>query len=306
LEEIGTLERYAQPALKRGLWCYVARAEKHSGTQSEAFREALELATRFEGLNRNNVGFTLNFISEVYDIVPFESWDALQQSGSLDSDPEFARKLAKQMASRDPKRALDTLLEDEHPHAVQIESAFSEWLKLDVTAASAWYEGELPQLPPTVRDGASSAFVSNAVAHAELDTARQWADQIQDAQLKKKAEGQVWQAELGQVREEARQAPQQTIEAIVSGESQHATYWLETVMGEWMTKNAANATEWFETNRGALTPEQREPLTMAYARKAIKDGDLDTAAQWASQVSTDKNRERITKLLAEARQKGAP
>jgi hypothetical protein len=55
-----------------------------------------------------------------------------------------------------------------------------------------------------------------------------------------------------------------------------------------------------------MTAEQRGHIAMAYARKAIKDGDLDTAAQWAQQVATDKNRERLDKLLAEAREKASP
>jgi hypothetical protein len=187
-----------------------------------------------------------------------------------------------------------------------VETALVTWLHADTRAASNWFAANQGTLSQGSRDTIASAFATFGATMGEIDTSWDWVGQIQDPEIKRRAEGRVWQAEQSQVQREARENPQATVDAIVSGESPHATYWIETAMTEWVARDAAGAQEWYDENRRSLTPEQNEPVALAYARRAIAEADLNAATQWAQHVISERHRAQIEAELAAAAAAASP
>lgn len=76
-----------------------------------------------------------------------------------------------------------------------LEQAMNVWIKNDPKAAKMWSDGNWNNLPPDKRQFVAAAYASSASGSADLATARQWAEFIQDAQTRKRIDGEIAKAE---------------------------------------------------------------------------------------------------------------
>lgn len=143
------------------------------------------------------------------------------------------------------------------------------------------------------RDSFASAFSIVAAKKYEFDSAWEWAEEIEDPVLQREAEGKISDMEKKVVAAQVRNSPSDFIGAIVSGDSNHGDYWIETAFSEWNTRSPELAAQWYEENRSALTPDQNQHFARVYADQAIDVGDMNLAREWLGQVTEDKFRREI-------------
>lgn len=131
---------------------------------------------------------------------PNERWELIQKampSRSLiiddDDGDNLGEALIDQMVTSDAPKALGSLLKNSDYRSVN--HAITQWTHSDPGGAGKWYESNASQLTPDQNNAVSSAFASTALRSAEFDTARTWAEKIQDAKSKEDLLGKIAEAE---------------------------------------------------------------------------------------------------------------
>ena len=194
------------------------------------------------------------------------------------------------MAAKDAPNALKSVLGSaEFPGQTELLSiAMSTYLQMNDVEARLWFENNKESLQPAQLDGFEASFARFASMKKNFADAWKQTEGIDNPELKRKIEGDIWQNERKSVIAEVGKDPQAFIEKITAGNSQHAPYWIETAIEQWVARDGDGAWTWYEDNRSSLTPEQNEAVALAYARQALKTGQPETAAEWAKHVVTPK------------------
>lgn len=143
-------------------------------------------------------------------------------------------------------------------------------------------------------------LAQNELQSDNITKAWDHANHINDPEIRKKVEGQIWSKERDMVRKAVNQSPQQAITDLVSGKTPHKDYWLEEAMDTWMAKDFDKAEKWYQGNWQSLPAEKSQYMAASFARRAIKSGDLDLARQWATYIRDQKTKTRIERELQNA------
>jgi hypothetical protein len=179
-------------------------------------------------------------------------------------------------------------------------NGISKWINNDINGVVFWYQNGESDLSTDIDNLVVMGFSQVSVSKGEFDLAWDWVEKIEIPEVRKKAEGQVWKAEKRVVDQASRQNPVSLVEAIVSGASIHAEYWIKDVYQEWTTTSPDAAASWYEENRQTLTPEQNQHVARVYAEQAIESGDLDLAKQWAGEVIEEKFTKKLQEKISAA------
>ena len=210
----------------------------------------------------------------------------------------------------DPRKAMETIqtsITGAAPGSsgALVYSAVEQWMKYDLNAALAWYS-KCDSYGPEIKSYAARPFFEKAIDAGDLNSAREWLNEINEPTLKKNAEGKLWSKERDLVVREVASDPTATLQAIISGSSQHADYWMEEAMSTWLTKDPAKAEDWYNKNWNSLPKGKAQYLAAAYANQALKQGDPATAGQWAALIQDPKTKQRVEAAISKAGAGGKP
>ncbi len=266
---------------------------KTSEEISAAFTQAFDLP-----LSKEAARITLLKLSELF---PFDSWDELS-SGDVELSSAARQQIIARMFYKDPHKAVEKISSAKNGEA-DFNPAFKQWLEIDSAKPIEWLQSHATTLTESQKAHAAIGIARFSASQGDLDVAKQWVAQITDSELRRKAEGQVWTMERDIVRRKVSSNPQAAIQAMISDETQHAPYWIETAMNQWVSKDRDAAWSWYQANARTLTPQQNEAVALSYARQALKNGQADVAAQWAAQVVTTKFKDKITAEIDSVAQK---
>ena len=171
----------------------------------------------------------LDVLHEISKSIPFRLYEALltAEPGAKIPDSVF-----QEMSKKNPKRTLEIALGDGDSRIadMSIKDALFNFGLADVEKSLDWFRNHETELSGAKRDQGAQGLSLLAVRHAEFDTAWEWTGEIADAELRRKAEGEVWASEKKVVEIATTRDPQKFLESVVSGQSVHADYWIQTGM----------------------------------------------------------------------------
>jgi hypothetical protein len=238
---------------------------------------------------------------------PFESWKIISsmEGGILGEKYDEIKGVSiEKMFISSPSDALLQVIDEDHLVDGVTSDLFvngiSKWINNDINGVVFWYQNGESDLSTDIDNLVVMGFSQVSVSKGEFDLAWDWVEKIEIPEVRKKAEGQVWKAEKRVVDQASRQNPVSLVEAIVSGASIHAEYWIKDVYQEWTTTSPDAAASWYEENRQTLTPEQNQHVARVYAEQAIESGDLDLAKQWAGEVIEEKFTKKLQEKISAA------
>ncbi|WP_367873963.1 hypothetical protein [Luteolibacter sp. Populi] len=250
------------------------------------------------------------FLAQAADVVPFECWKTLTENyeGMSDRGARTGRlqALTEQMFAEDPHQALAAIegLRGKGEFPLLLREGAVSWAHSDINAVEAWFTDGGNGLAKNEADQVAHGVSRFLAEEARPAEGWKWVGKIADPETRRKAEGQVWQREKEMVSNEAGNNPQQLVESIMSGSSQHAAYWIEIGMNEWVAQDPEAARKWYEAKGPSLTPQQNEAVALSYARLALADGQVEEAARWAGQVVTPKLKNKIESEIKKAGEEG--
>ncbi|QTN32414.1 hypothetical protein HZ994_08755 [Akkermansiaceae bacterium] len=297
------LDADSLPILLNGLGMRIQALVTKGEDVSGELDGALQIAKACDSALGGEGHMVSDLLLKVAEDAPFEVWAILNSDESKTEDSRMLVDVAGLMAKVDPARAMSIVIDSRKPEG--IERVFVRWLQFDPKAAELWYQIHLKEFSQPTKDELVSGFAKVSIRTKNLEDARKWAESIVDASARKQIEGEIWTAERDTLRKEASTDPAGTVQAIVSGESNYADYWLEEAMVTWVSKDFNKAQEWYQENWKSLPAEKSQYVAAAFATQAMGQGDTATARQWASYIRNTKTKQRIEAAIAKAeRQNG--
>lgn len=240
-----------------------------------------------------------NFLLDVYESRPNE---VLAYCHSPDLSPEIKKEIAEKclllMVSRNSGDAMNqalTIYKDKSygVSASSIGLLIREYLNIDYNAGQAWIAANASGLDQESNDAVSRSLVDYSLKRKELSEARKWLDKIVNSNDRAAAEGRIWTQERDNLRTEVKSNPTQTLQAILSGQSNYGDYWIEEAMSTWISKDFDKAQSWYQENWNKLPANKSQFLAAAFANQATGQGDTATARQWAAYIQDPKTKQRI-------------
>lgn len=209
--------------------------------------------------------------------------------------------LLRKMSRSDPQGSLDLVLSNPSIlEKVNIHDSFLMYAYADGSGAIDWLNENEDIIPPVQLDQAKAALGTFSLQRGEFDTAWEWSKEINDPELRKTVEGQIWGKEKKVIESSVKTDPQGAMNSIVSGDSGHSEYWIKNAFERWSSVDSGKAAAWYDENRKTLTPSQNQHVARVYAEQAIESGDFDTANQWLGHVNEEKFREALVKQIQAA------
>jgi hypothetical protein len=188
---IDELEKFSRSQLKSHTLSAIFAGELYGANkdkQSILLDRAMKL--RKEGILSHTA------ISEVIDAAnafnPFEKWSYLSSSlketnGGRDS-MTIREKLVKSMIYADSNKAMQQLsMRHDEQGMVDFSKGLREWISIDSTAAANWFKNNSSSFTTAQKTGASLAFFKAALDYQELESAKLWAESVEDAKLRETA-----------------------------------------------------------------------------------------------------------------------
>jgi hypothetical protein len=306
------------------------------GTSGAPQNAAMLLKEAFgdsEGYHEN----AKRFLSLASGIDSFQAWNDLSSFVlsddviARDSLPRFFSA----MAELDRSKALSTLLELSRTSPDSLtpalfDSVFSRSFEADASQAEQWLAEHEYSLPLAVRMRARGRLIAHHVAAGndavlkeylgsisepaerdqaaataarsfpkdKFDSARKWMEQIADPEIRRSVEGHVWEAERSVLRQKVSKSPEESIQDIILGRSDHGDYWLEEAMATWVSKDFDQAVAWHGKNWNSLPAAKAQYVAAAFAKHALQQQDVETARQWAALIQDPKTKARIDEMVA--------
>ncbi len=214
------------------------------------------------------------------------------------------KMLISELTKRNPEGVMNVLIKGNE--VGDIRYAVSKWAEVDYSQAYDWFSNHEQTMAPKVADSMLATFVENQLKTSSIEDAQVTIGRIQDANIRKTAEGQVWSAERDALRKDVGNDPSGAIQGIVSGQSKYADYWLEEAMGTWVAKDFDKAQAWYQQNWKSLPASKSQYVAAAFANQATQQGDVGTARQWAALIQDAKTRDRINAGIAKAEAQPKP
>lgn len=225
-----------------------------------------------------------------------------KEEGFSDAGKKFADTLLASLVLDDPVRVLEGWLaisknaEDQRSGEV----AFSAWVRQDSRAAADWYASVKDSMSAVQRANFSAVLGVQASRNENFAEAWSWVERIEDPEIKKRSEGQVWEAERDSLRKATMRDPAGTLEGLVSGESTYTEYWLEEAMSTWVARDFDQAVAWNERNWNSMPTSKSQYVAAAFANYSLNHRDLDAARQWSALIQDEKTKARIDAAIAKA------
>ena len=132
-----------------------------------------------------------------------------------------------------------------------------------------------------------------SIQNSDFEGAKEALERIENAEVKQKIAGQLWNAENRAVGKLASKAPRATVLDMVNGASEFEVHYLPTALNAWIKKDGEAAALWVEREGVNLPPETRQFVAIAYAREAASQGDITLADQWAELIVDEDRRARV-------------
>ncbi len=119
---------------------------------------------------------------------PFQKWEYIESILNPKTNQFLTRTKSKaisEMVTSDSSAAIVLFKDAENPG--NFYQAISTWIDLDSTQSVDWYTNNRKSLKIPMQSAAASAFFKKALISGELDSAENWAQEIQDPKQKKAA-----------------------------------------------------------------------------------------------------------------------
>jgi hypothetical protein len=298
LDRFKSLGTSGKDMLVSGLSCKVSAVRYRNGNVAQAFRDVMQITKELDSDGTMGTSLTRDLIAGVSHESPFEVWDVLHSPGEPEMDTSLQVLVANRMASSDVSKAMSMVVEN--GSVAGTGPVFAYWLQFDPKEASAWFDSHNKNLSAGMRDQISGTFANDSVGNGKVTQAWEYTNQINDPEQRRITEGQVWSAERNIVRREANANPEEAIQSMLYGVSEHADYWLQKALTTWIAKNPDMAEEWQRTHLNTLPKGKAQYVAAAYANEAIKQGDAATARQWAGLIQNPKTKLRIETAIQKA------
>lgn len=221
-----------------------------------------------------------HFLDEVYP----NTAERLARPGSGDGYLLTTTKgVAMNWGGAAPQAALAWFQQKGRPeNLVAMQNVILGWWRKDAKAAAAYVSAHLA----TEGERQTAGIMAALMADQNPPVALQWAKWIGDERLRHKTERQiadVW------VRQDPQAASQWAVS--LSGEEREAI--ITIVAAEWGHASPAVAAKWIDSLKGAA----RDAAISGYA-SVLSARDHKTALEWAFKIKDEKEKERLTRAIA--------
>jgi hypothetical protein len=273
---------------------------------SKKTREILSVITALSSKGAITANQTMKLITTVSENQPFIIWEELSSGAGSDFSKLCApiiTEVVRNMAMNSPEKTLDALNASTSLPIAVYSATMEMWLGRDSIAALSWCKNNITTMKPEVGDSIESTLVRFHIGNGDLEGARQYVQKIDDSDLRRSAEGQVWSFERDALRREVHKDPAGTIQSIVTGQSKYGDYWIEEAMITWVAKDFDSAQDWYRKNWNLMPANKSQYIAAAFAKQATGQGDVATAREWAAHIQDPKTKQRIETGIAEAESK---
>jgi len=297
-----TLSQPEIDAIAAGLAMKIGTTTK--GQAPFNIHQAFTLLETAHGNNSVSDRVIAQFLDHVSQTRPLEALElglSKLDSGSLSGMETVARNSIRTAPTKTISILKNRMTSDPHASAKNLfKIGIAEWLGVDFNAATQWIDAKDAELSSSQKDVINGVLVQHSVKGDKLEEAWKRVAEINDPELRKKTEGDVWSAERNAIRRETTNNPSETIRSLVSGESKHADYWIEEAMMTWISNEPDKAEEWYQKNWKSLPPAKSQYIAAAYAKEALEAGDIATARQWTNLIQDPKTKDRIATSIDKA------
>ncbi|WP_353567929.1 hypothetical protein [Haloferula sargassicola] len=105
---------------------------------------------------------------------------------------KLEQTLVQKEVSRDPEATVSDLASGRSSfEGFWLEEAMGSWVAMDFVSATEWYEKKWDSLPPEKAQFVAAAFAKQSAEQGDLETARQWAEFIQDPKTKERIDVEI-------------------------------------------------------------------------------------------------------------------
>jgi hypothetical protein len=297
-EDLRKLGDGASAACGSGLAQRIGKAQEGKA-RIAAVVESIAVVRSLDSQGGLGQDFAKDTMSKLAAAAPFEAWDAWNAGGGAGGAPELLRVIEWEMAGVDPVRAMDAMMRD--AAGTGTSGVYRRWKETAPEAAAEWLKRNAEAIPAEERKWIHAHDAKRALAEGELPRAWEAAGKLTDPGAKRKLEGEIWAKERNLLRKAAAEDPAGTLDAIVSGKSSFAPYWMEAAMVSWAQKDLPAAQEWYQQNWSGLPPEKAQFIAAAFAVLATDAGEFPAATQWVTHILDAKTRQRVTARIAAAK-----
>jgi len=268
----------------------------HPGSEVENASLIKDIFKVFDSMNfqaQESKNQSMNYLySSLAVRYPFEVWNEyIQIDGSKNS--ELLNSLTTKMASFDIAKTATLLIAS--PDYINPNILIDHWGRNDSQSFKIWSEKNIKEnkLSQEVISSAKSKLIE--LEFNQSNVRESWAKlkTITDPKARENLEKRLWSKERNMVQNSVKAEPQKALEELVSGTSVHDSYWIEEAMDVWMQKDFDKAEKWYGDNWKSLPAEKAQYAAAAFAKNAIKAGDVDAAAQWLPYIQDPKTKARI-------------
>lgn len=297
-EDLRKLGDGASIAVGDGLANRIGKAQEGEARMATV-KESIALVRSLDSQGGLGQDFAKEAMAKLAAAAPFEAWDAWNAGGGAGGAPELLRVIEWEMAGVDPVKAMDAMMRD--AAGTGTSGIYRRWKETAPEAAADWLKRNAEAIPAEERKWIYAHDAKRALAEGEVPRAWEAAGKLTDPGAKRKLEGEIWAKERNLLRKAAAEDPAGTLDAIVSGKSSFAPYWMEAAMVSWAQKDLPAAQEWYQQNWSGLPPEKAQFIAAAFAVLATDAGEFPAATQWVTHILDAKTRQRVTARIEAAK-----
>lgn len=232
----------------------------------------------------------------------WEIFEGVSERAGLGNMQESRASLLERISFFKPEFILDMAVKEASSiQRDEVSIASRRLAELDPIRAVEFYaEARGLGVEMSVLEGLASGLVEYSIGVNELDSAKEWLVEVRDAEFRAELGGLISAKQGDLLRSQAFDRPAETLSEITGQESSTEAFWVEVAMEQWLKKDATEAYQWYQENQGTLTPEQDERVALAYAREGVRQGDLETAGEWAQRIADPELRQVVEGEIAGA------
>ena len=237
-------------------------------------------------------------VSEIYPelfLAQLDTFTANGASSSILGNP--VSNALSSLAHENPLAALEASKEL-NVGAKQHSAIFSQWRADDEADLDSWIEKNSENLSQGQKQGYLFFSGVRAARNNDFQEAKETAKLLVSGPDQKQVLKEIYKIEEKSALTSVEKDPQSFVKNFYSGNSSYEPELLGTGFEQWMTKDPVMATQWIDENfREQNNSQLNDHVASAVARVALEQKDMETAAQWISEIENPQDRKNLLRRL---------
>lgn len=289
-------------SLKEGMGVALQLYFMQSDSVADSMNSMRSIMSSLDG--ESLAGFRNAYLGGLSRVAPKDAWREMRSLAkeSVDSEswqPDLRNRISAQLRALGARDSLEFLIQ-EGGTATELEKSVSMWGNMNSVELNKWISNQMNNLSPSQQDGVRSGLAIMSLDQRDFPALREHLESISDLDVRSDIERRLWEGQREAIQEDITKDPTGTMEAMISGSKGAGDEWIEVAMNAWISKDPAQAEEWYQSNWKSLPTQKSQYIAAAYAKEALKQGDVAGARQWTAYIEDAKTKQRIEAGIAEA------